>query len=396
MDRDEAIRLLKSGAGGVKKWNEWRKRSRDRITPNLRDADLSGADLRDADLSGTILWDADLCCADLVGASLWAANLQGASINMADLRAANLGTANLGATLLHKTDLCEANLFLARLEFTDLGDANLYDANLDEADIFNSSLGGADLRRANLRRAIVHGSYLRGADLAEACVGETTWADVDLSQVKGLETLRHTAPSTIGIDTLLKSGDLPDEFLLGCGVPETILPYIRSLHNYIQPIQFYSCFISYSHKDEEFARRLHGRLRQDGLRIWYAPEDMKGGKKLHHQIDEAIRLYDRLLLVLSEASMDSEWVKTEIYKARQREIREKRQVLFPIRLVDFERIRDWECFDADTGKDLAREVREYFIPDFSDWKNHDKFEAGFARLLADLKKSAEPVPREKS
>ena len=33
------------------------------------------------------------------------------------------------------------------------------------------------------------------------------------------------------------------------------------------------------------------------------------------------------------------------------------------------------------------EVREYFIPDFSNWKNHDHFEAAFARLLKDLKAS---------
>jgi len=40
-------------------------------------------------------------------------------------------------------------------------------------------------------------------------------------------------------------------------------------------------------------------------------------------------------------------------------------------MTDFETLRDWTCFDADTGKDLAVEVREYFIPDFSNWKNHD-------------------------
>ena len=34
----------------------------------------------------------------------------------------------------------------------------------------------------------------------------------------------------------------------------------------------------------------------------------------------------------------------------------------PIRLVDFEKLRDWENFDAGTGKDSAREIREYFIP----------------------------------
>ena len=76
---------------------------------------------------------------------------------------------------------------------------------------------------------------------------------------------------------------------------------------------------------------------------------------------------------------------TEIAKARSREIREKRRMLFPLRLVEFETLRNWECFDADTGKDSAREIREYFISDFSNWKNHDSYQAAFQRLLRDLK-----------
>jgi hypothetical protein len=92
-----------------------------------------------------------------------------------------------------------------------------------------------------------------------------------------------------------------------------------------------------------------------------------------------------LLLILSSYSMQSEWVKTEIAKARQHEVQEKRQVLFPVRLVPFEAIRDWECFDADTGKDSAREIREYFIPDFSNWKNYDAYQKAFTRLLYALK-----------
>jgi hypothetical protein len=36
-------------------------------------------------------------------------------------------------------------------------------------------------------------------------------------------------------------------------------------------------------------------------------------------------------------------------------------------------------------EDLAAEVREYFIPDFSNWKDHDAFEKAFARLQSDLK-----------
>ena len=101
--------------------------------------------------------------------------------------------------------------------------------------------------------------------------------------------------------------------------------------------------------------------------------------------NRAIQLHDKLLLILSENSIKSEWVMTEIRKAREVEKKENRRKLFPIRLVDFDTLRDWTCFDADTGKDLAVEVREYFIPDFSNWKDHDAFEKSFARLLQDLR-----------
>jgi hypothetical protein len=80
--------------------------------------------------------------------------------------------------------------------------------------------------------------------------------------------------------------------------------------------------------------------------------------------------------------MNSEWVKTEISKARKREATENRRMLFPIRLVDFKRISEWQCFDSDTGKDSAREIREYYIPDFSKWKtDHDKYKEELAKLL---------------
>jgi hypothetical protein len=170
--------------------------------------------------------------------------------------------------------------------------------------------------------------------------------------------------------------------LRGCGVSDEFITYAKSLG--ANPIEFCSCFISYSTKDQDFAHRLHADLQNKGVRCWFAPRDIQGGRKLHDQIDEAIHVYDKLLLVLSPHSMESEWVKTEISKARKREAREERRVLFPIRLVPFETLRDWECFDADTGKDSAREIREYFIPDFSDWKNYESYQEELQRLVGDL------------
>jgi hypothetical protein len=208
--------------------------------------------------------------------------------------------------------------------------------------------------------------------------------NIDLSKVKGLDTVTHAGPSTIGIDTVYRSGaEIPEVFLRGAGVPNEFITYMKSLVG--KPIEFHSCFISCSHKDEEFTKRLHSRMHDEGLRVWYAPEDIRGGQSIDEQIDRAIKHYDKLLVVLSDNSMESKWVVTELYKARQREIEERRRLLFPIRLVDFESIQRWQCLDADTGKDLAREIREYYIPDFQNWKDHDAFESTFKRLLKDLK-----------
>ncbi len=145
-----------------------------------------------------------------------------------------------------------------------------------------------------------------------------------------------------------------------------------------------SCFISFSHADADFATYLSERLNAEGVRTWFAPDSMQSGRKIKDQIDSAIKTYDRLLLVLSQESMHSPWVISEVLEARKREKAERRRILFPIRLVAFKTIADWECSDSDSGSDIAREVREYFIPDFTDWRHRRKFNRMLARLMLDL------------
>jgi len=338
---------------GVEVWNAWRFYYPE-IRPDLYEADLgrmhlSEVNLRGADLKGADLGEADLAKADLYGADL------------------------------KEAGLVEADLYGADLREADVRGANLSDARLASADLRGADFSGADLRGANLTDAA-----LIRANLTKAKMEWTILADVDLSTVRGLETVRHYGPSTIGIDTLYRSqGNIPEAFLRGAGVPDEMITYTKSLVG--RPFEHNSCFISYSSKDEEFAEHLYADLQNKGVRCWFAPHDVQGGRKLHEQIDQAIHVHERLLLILSSYSMQSEWVKTEIAKARQREVEEQRQVLFPVRLVPFEAIRAWECFDADTGKDSAREIREFFIPDFSNWKDHDAYRTAFQRLLRDLK-----------
>jgi hypothetical protein len=261
--------------------------------------------------------------------------------------------------------------------------------DLRRADLIGADLIGADLRGVDLRRTILHGAVLGGADLSKAIFDGTDFSDVDLSEVKGLESIIHRGPSIVAMGTLIRSrGQIRGEFLRGCGVPQQWIDYLPSLIGSMEPIQFYSCFISYSTRDQHFAEQLHSRMRDKGLRVWFSPEDIQGGRTLYEQIIGAIRVYDKLLLILSLESMHSDWVKTEIRRAFEAEIKEGRRKLFPIRLVDFEAIRGWECFDADSGKDLAEGIREYFIPDFSNWNDHDAFEAAFARLIENLQRPA--------
>jgi uncharacterized protein YjbI with pentapeptide repeats len=350
---------------GVEAWNTWRQDHADEI------ANLGGVDLHGANLSGI-----SLRSAYLTGANFSGANLSWAKVQEAHLPMANLSRANLSRAQFRRSDLSGADL-----RWSDLNGASLEETKASNADFREADLRGTLLSGANLSR-----TRLKGANLAEAIIVETIFRDVDLSAVHGLADVRHRGPSVIDIDTIYRSeGKIPESFLRGCGVPEDFITYMKSLTG--KAIQFYSCFISYAFKDQDFADRLYADLQNKGVRCWFAPHDVQGGRKLHEQIDEAIRLHDKLLLILSPHSMESEWVMTEIAKARKREVRDQRRVLFPIRLAPFETLRDWECFDADTGKDSAREIREYFIPDFSNWKNHDSYQDAFQRLISDLQAS---------
>ncbi len=204
----------------------------------------------------------------------------------------------------------------------------------------------------------------------------TRFGDVDLSGVKGLDDVIHEGPSTIGIDTIFRSkGNIPEVFLRGAGVPDALITYTRSLVN--QPIDYSTCFISYSSKDKAFIEQLYADLQSQGIRCWFAPQDLKIGARIRPSIDESIRRYDKLLLVLSAHSLTSPWVEQEVETALAKERDESRTVLFPIRL-------DHSVMDIEGGwPGLIRNTRH--IGDFTRWKQRDDYQNAFERLLRDLK-----------
>lgn len=331
----EHLKILKQG---IDAWNQWRKEN-PTVTPDLSEAKIS-------DTNFHLRIPPEI---------------------------ADLGSIDFSDTILFRSILKSANL----------RNANLQGANLKLADLRKADLRGADLRRAELNQANLTLANLSEAKLHNALFWETVLARVNLRNASGLDSSRHGGPSIIDHRTLRRSGRLPISFLHGIGLTDELIHILTSSHLRLE--QFYSCFISYSRQDETFAKKLHKSLLNNGVPCWFAPHDIRGGQKLHEQILTNIESHDRLLLILSKHSMSSNWVSTEIAKARQLEEGEGRRVLFPISLVRFEEIKAWSCFDADIGKDSAREIREYFIPDFSEWKNNQKYREAFARLLKDLR-----------
>ena len=112
--------------------------------------------------------------------------------------------------------------------------------------------------------------------------------------------------------------------------PKLFIQYMSSLSG--NAFEYYSCFISYSSKDQSFTERLYADLQNKGVRCWFAPEDMKIGDKIRDRIDQSIRIHDKLLLVLSENSINSAWVEKEVETAFEEERKRKKTVLFPLRL----------------------------------------------------------------
>lgn len=274
------------------------------------------------------------------------------------------------------------------LSYSDLTSTDLAGAVLCGSDFRGADLRGANLTAADLRGALFCRTNLARANLSQSICWGTVFADLELSTTIGLDTILHCGPSSIDLSTIRQSHvELPRDFLMACGASDRIISRIAGLRLGDDEDDLPSCFISYSDLDREFATLLHHRLQGAGVRCYFAPEDIRGGRPLLDQLACALHEHDRVLLVLSRGSIRSEWVKNEIVRARRRERSEGRRILWPICIESLRVLDQWECLDPVTGEDIALSLRGYFIPDFSEWRNAPSFDAVLRRLLADLKSS---------
>ena len=261
----------------------------------------------------------------------------------------------------------------------DLTGVNLRDADLCGANLSRADLSFARLIGAELICTILTGANLTGAILDGAFLGQTVFYDTQLSDAI-IDDCRHRGPSCVDFSTLQKSGMLPLSFLRGCGLPDNYIDYLPSLLG--KAISFYDCFISYASVDHRFAEKLHSDLQGKGVRCWFSPHDLKIGAPVRATIEEQIRIKDKLLVIFSENSIDSDWVEHEVDTALAEEGKRKELILFPIRIDDnimktkFGWAKKIRQADKPTGRHIG---------DFTQWKEHDQYTIALERLLRDLR-----------
>src|SRR5215472_9089288 len=89
----------------------------------------------------------------------------------------------------HPSELID--LSKADLRGTDLRGVDLHDADLSEVNLGDVDLSGSHLVRANLSRADLNRTRLISADLTDAIVFATIFSNIDLRNVRGLDSVEH-------------------------------------------------------------------------------------------------------------------------------------------------------------------------------------------------------------
>tara|TARA_B100000029_G_scaffold468941_1_gene506379 strand:+ start:3039 stop:4283 length:1245 start_codon:yes stop_codon:yes gene_type:complete len=349
----ELVLIVKRGRDAVAKWREENPTTTMDLSEaymshtRLPQVDLSASDLRNSDFMGAMLRRANfsrsymnpchLYRADLREANLSNTLLSGANLRGADLRKANLEGANLDRAILSDCNFEGANLKGANLSRTNIDRANMKDADLSGAyfggsrikrsNFDNTNLTGSDLFEANLDTVTFD-----GADFSEGILGYTVFQNCDLSTVSNLDSIRHDAPSTMGVDSLLKSSNLPDSFMKGIGVTDSFIELSKSI---VREGNAPECYISCTSEHNEYAVKLQAALRDRGIVCWLFSEDARGNALVdrrstseEEEIERWVRHYDKLIVVTTEEAFSNEVIRNDVVSGKEKQMTDDNWLLY--------------------------------------------------------------------
>jgi hypothetical protein len=334
MAKPDHISIVREGMDSIRKWN------RDHPQEQL---ELSGADLHKIGLNR----------ADLFNANLSMANLSGANLSNVDLTLTNLSRA----------DLKRAGLAFSKLVATNLGGANLS----------GSFLTGTRFQYPNLVKTI----------FTNAKMFRTVFSDCDLSECIGLSSVEHGGPSTIGIDTLIKTfrnagnhfSTEIEAFFLNAGVPKQI---IDALPGTLMEIRYYTCFLAYGEPDKTFAERLNNDLKTKGVSRWFFHEDSVAGESLWKEINQERKKAEKMIVLCSANGL----VRDGLLKEVEEQLDEDPDKIIPVSLDNI-----WK----QPGFVIRRGQREDFKSlllrkTYVDFSDESKYADSLSKLLAGIKR----------
>lgn len=120
-------------------------------------------------------------------------------------------------------------------------------------------------------------------------------------------------------------------------------------------------FLSYSHKDRPTVARIASDLHALDVPVWWDKWELKVGDSLTQKIEQGIDGAGYLCVVLSQASVQSDWVKRELTAGYVRELEGKSVFVLPLLLEPCQ---------------IPLFLRDKVYADFS-----SSYEAGFATLI---------------
>jgi len=106
-------------------------------------------------------------------------------------------------------------------------------------------------------------------------------------------------------------------------------------------------FISYSHNDTDYAHRLADTLQAEGFDVWI-DERLDYGSQWPQEIQKQLDACDAFILVMSPRSFASEWVQSELQRAKR-----KLKQIFPLLLEGDE---PWLSVESTQYYDVRGEI----------------------------------------
>ncbi len=238
------------------------------------------------------------------------------------------------------------------------------------ADFSNAEFNGGKIdhcyfQNAKFIKAFIAAEFdevdLTAADFKQSHIFSSSFFNMDVSAAKNLNSASFHGDCRIDYQTIKLSNRVPTSLLEACGVAHFHIPLIDAISK--NSAKLPSCFISYSVKDHIFIERFRSELADHGIRNWFAPRDLPFGASTRDYIETQIKSHDRLIVVLSKSSLQSQWVQFEVETALEVERKHNAGIIIPV------------CIDDHVFKtkvSWARHiVRTRNIANYQNWKRAD-------------------------